>query len=115
MKCHICGKTAHKAGSNKGFYQLKTEYLGVLNLPPDFVTKNHRVCFRHFKHDDFYFVGEQVRLKIGKYYSKKSFEWELSYKKDNPSHFYCMNRNNRSENVKNTMFDWTNIAGCGSP
>ena len=59
--CIVC----HKTGS-KGFYSLKAIWLSVLNLPPDLeIKKSSLVCFRHFKLDDFTFVGDQIRLKKG--------------------------------------------------
>ena len=59
--CIVC----HKTGS-KGFYSLKVIWLPVLNLPPDLeIKKSSLVCFRHFKLEDFTFVGDQIRLKKG--------------------------------------------------
>ena len=61
-KCQVC-----KESGVKGLYQLKTDWLGVLNLPPDLeIKKSSLVCFRHFRHEDFYFSGDHIRLKKGK-------------------------------------------------
>ena len=57
--CQVC----HKTGS-KGFYSLKAVWKSVLNLPPELeIKRSSLVCFRHFKVDDFWFVGNQMRLK----------------------------------------------------
>ena len=60
--CKICKKTGAK-----GFYQIKSDWLGILGLPPELdLKKHHMICYQHFKLEDLYIVGDQVRLKKGK-------------------------------------------------
>ena len=61
LHCKIC-----KLSGQKGFYKIKVDWLDVLKIPPDFeLKKHHVVCYRHFKPEDFYFIGDQLRLKRG--------------------------------------------------
>ena len=61
-KCKICDKA-----ETKGLFRIQTDWIGVLNLPPDFEIKQHHyVCFRHFLTEDFNFVnGKQLKIKRG--------------------------------------------------
>ena len=76
ITCSFCKKT-----DKKGVYRYPTEesrraeWLRIGDLPPESELKvkisGLRVCFRHFKADDFYFAGSQVRLRRGEFLSEK--------------------------------------------
>ena len=72
IPCSVC-----KIRGQKGYYQYpssqpqRAECLKIAGLPPESELKvkvdNLRICFRHYQGNDFYFLGDQVRLRKGKF------------------------------------------------
>ena len=72
ITCSFCKKT-----DKNGVYRYPTEesrraeWLRIGDMPSESDLKvkvsGLRVCFRHFKADDFYFAGSQVRLRRGEF------------------------------------------------
>ena len=77
VNCSIC-----KARESKGLFRFPSDSrrarcLEIVGLPPkkDLTVKveNLRICFRHYKVNDFYFVGNQVKIRAGKPSSQQNF------------------------------------------
>ena len=67
--CVICQQKGSKGNISFPNDYRRPDWLSIAGLNAngsDVKVENFRICFRHYKVNDFYFVGNQVKIRAGK-------------------------------------------------